>query len=1130
MKLKYLQSHRKSSTKMPSSIVPINLTRDFSIKPAHGLRYGNFEGVVYLPPTTKYEKRGEQNFSKLNNQQIYKKICDWFEVWRSWQQQHLLCGIIDRCSITQLDILATTLEPVRHRDYAAAYKHRYPSTPFKVLKQRQESRNYKLTFEEPVKQPLKSNLISETPGQLFEFDVAGDGRIDLLEDIVSSTDSPGSRQLEKQDTFDRLCEVRANINPFEKYVTDLTESIIQQAVSHAAVLHKYGTATKYKGEEPVYHTPRQGVVSQVSFASTDIESTDVEGDEGRENITSLRDITNQSLARETNISHLRDTNISMRETDTTLRGLAKSQQYSRIRVLSPTIIETSNKVYREKSYSSVHSDMSKSLEHFSSRNTSQVRQHLFGSNAASTPDFFTADTETVHKLGPMQRQIRFGTVQKPRGVDDLPVTLQKSYKNVKWWTGAPKKGKIFLKAQKVDLMSNFKDQLKQIWTWQGQWEGYEKINLLKEVLKLCGDEVLSQLTTHIQQRIRDTRDVNRLSDKLLLYIFSFLTPHEIFRASQVCRRWRFLCDTDDLWMIKCHELGVKEGIDNMDDIVMKSNQNKMGIDWKLAYMELQRITRMMKWDAKQRDSRFAKELLYYELRAAEEAERLRKQKEEEELLRKLALLRKTSMATELEVKRGTLSRLQKHEEKRQLREITAAAAKAELESKTKVQEKEDDVSSEVSSEDLEEYMDSVFQVVKREKTRSSSYWKKLRPLINQARLQDIERTQQQVKARKALKEREKKEKLEKESKKKSKATEKTFAPEQTRTVDTEKKTDETAFDIRTDLIQARDILGKSMPSMKLEWRQMEDTDDKTPRPFEMPRYMGIVKSVKRVRRLQGHLNSILCVHFDKKRLISAGLDRTIRLWDIRSGKSIHKFYGHKGGIRCLQFEGNTLLTGSWDTTIIVWDLRTFEKRTVLAKHTDCVSCLYIGPEYIISGSYDKTVRVWFRQTLIQWKVIRGHTAAVNSVSCDGDYFVSGSSDMTLRLVNIQTSECLRIFSGCQDQILSVVMQGDLVISGDSGGHVYFWNKETGETEAAVQAHDGQIHKICFHKGRFFTASSDSTVREWDLMSMTSVRVLQGHKGPVRDIKVTEDRFVTCSEDGTIRIWDLFDSRRPGIKL
>jgi hypothetical protein len=82
-----------------------------------------------------------------------------------------------------------------------------------------------------------------------------------------------------------------------------------------------------------------------------------------------------------------------------MRGLAKSQQYSRIRVLSPTIIETSKKYYREKSYSSVNSDMSKSLEHFTSRNTSRVRQQLFGSNAASTPDFFPTDTETIHRLG-----------------------------------------------------------------------------------------------------------------------------------------------------------------------------------------------------------------------------------------------------------------------------------------------------------------------------------------------------------------------------------------------------------------------------------------------------------------------------------------------------------------------------------------------------------------------------------------------------------------------------------------------------------------------------------------------------------------------------------------------------------
>ena len=48
------------------------------------------------------------------------------------------------------------------------------------------------------------------------------------------------------------------------------------------------------------------------------------------------------------------------------------------------------------------------------------------------------------------------------------------------------------------------------------------------------------------------------------------------------------------------------------------------------------------------------------------------------------------------------------------------------------------------------------------------------------------------------------------------------------------------------------------------------------------------------------MNGILCVQFDHRRLVSAGLDRVIRLWDIRSGRSLHKFYGHKVCL-CLSF-------------------------------------------------------------------------------------------------------------------------------------------------------------------------------------------------------------------------------------
>ena len=89
------------------------------------------------------------------------------------------------------------------------------------------------------------------------------------------------------------------------------------------------------------------------------------------------------------------------------------------------------------------------------------------------------------------------------------------------------------------------------------------------------------------------------------------------------------------------------------------------------------------------------------------------------------------------------------------------------------------------------------------------------------------------------------------------------------------------------------LQGKSAPNLHLEWKKEEKQEEEDEYRLSVQRYMGVVKSVRRVRKLQGHMNGVVCIHFDKKRLISAGLDRCIRLWDVRSGQSIHKFYGHK---------------------------------------------------------------------------------------------------------------------------------------------------------------------------------------------------------------------------------------------
>lgn len=47
-------------------------------------------------------------------------------------------------------------------------------------------------------------------------------------------------------------------------------------------------------------------------------------------------------------------------------------------------------------------------------------------------------------------------------------------------------------------------------------------------------------------------------------------------------------------------LGLEEGIMNMEEIVLKVNIRKMGIDWWLVYNELKRLINMMKREVRER--------------------------------------------------------------------------------------------------------------------------------------------------------------------------------------------------------------------------------------------------------------------------------------------------------------------------------------------------------------------------------------------------------------------------------------------------------------------------------------------------------------------------------------------------
>ncbi|XP_046849912.1 F-box/WD repeat-containing protein pof1-like [Xenia sp. Carnegie-2017] len=318
--------------------------------------------------------------------------------------------------------------------------------------------------------------------------------------------------------------------------------------------------------------------------------------------------------------------------------------------------------------------------------------------------------------------------------------------------------------------------------------------------------------------------------------------------------------------------------------------------------------------------------------------------------------------------------------------------------------------------------------------------------------------------------------------------------------------EEIAFDVRTNKVQPRN----EIENFQNESHQM------------ITLTVLDVKSVKRVRKLQGHLDGVYAVQFDRKRCLTGSADRLLRMWDVRSGRTISTMTGHLGGVRCALFDREKIISGSWDATVMIWDIIKFTCLAVLRGHQGCVSCLGCNKVYIVSGSHDMTARVWDGDTWECLHVLEGHLGEVTCLYLSEKLLLTGSTDKTIKLWNLQTGKCAKTLLGHNNAVLSVQGCRALVISGSSEGKIMFWNIRFGSPVAIIQAHDGPCNSIDIWGDHFLSGGGDALVKQWDIGTMTCLRTLQGHRGPVQSVKMNWNRIISSSEDGTVRIWDLED--------
>lgn len=113
----------------------------------------------------------------------------------------------------------------------------------------------------------------------------------------------------------------------------------------------------------------------------------------------------------------------------------------------------------------------------------------------------------------------------------------------------------------------------------------------------------------------------------------------------------------------------------------------------------------------------------------------------------------------------------------------------------------------------------------------------------------------------------------------------------------------------------------------------------------------------------GHKDEILTadISFDGQFLITAGKDRLVRLWDLKSSCFLHAFRGHRGSITGVRFKDNShdFVSLGEDRAMKLWDgqKRVFLE-TFYGHAAQPVSIDRLGGRFFVSSGYDATPIVW----------------------------------------------------------------------------------------------------------------------------------------------------------------------------